>query len=242
LTISRQYRVQYPQVVAVLGPSDLEYLATILGSSVSAYILLLEKCHCDLMLYSQSYESKINDILRLRQMALVPMLSRCDFNSELGNSEPFIRIVDKPLASKATAFIMHSSGSSGTPKPIFHTHKRCLQAFRNGFPYSVLVTLPLFHAYGFSSFWRALEGRTLLYLFNWHLPLTVENVVETLRAVKPQMVSTVPYTLKLFAESPLGIEALKNCTLVTYHGSACPDELGHRLVESGIHLVGHIGS
>ncbi|KAI9805946.1 MAG: putative secondary metabolism biosynthetic enzyme [Sarcosagium campestre] len=44
------------------------------------------------------------------------------------------------------------------------------------------------------------------------------------------------------AKSDEGIEALQTCSLVTFHGSACPDEVGDRLVAQNVNLVGHMGS
>lgn len=47
--------------------------------------------------------------------------------------------------------------------------------------------------------------------------------------------------LKLLGESEAGIRLLQSFKIVTYGGAACPDELGDRLVENGVKLVGHYG-
>ncbi|OQD97777.1 hypothetical protein PENSOL_c011G09110 [Penicillium solitum] len=248
-----------PRCVAVLGTSNLEYLTNIcalsrLGYSVliisprlsvPAYNNLLDETKCSTLMYMQEYRKIVEQLCEVRQsqLATTPMLQRQDFDRD-GIPEARIRRTapNAALASPHTAFVMHSSGSTGVPKPIFHSHRRCLENFQNGFGLSALITLPLYHTYGFSSFFRAVHGRTLMYLYNWNVPLTSTNVIKTLQAANPQLLSTVPYTLGLLAESEEGINALKNCELVTYHGSACPDELGDRLVRQGIFLVGHLGS
>lgn len=74
------------------------------------------------------------------------------------------------------------------------------------------------------------------------LPLTAENVVETLELTRPQMLSAVPFTLKLLSEIPKAWPLLRDLELVTFHGSACPDEVGDLLVKQGINLVAHMGS
>jgi hypothetical protein len=52
----------------------------------------------------------------------------------------------------------------------------------------------------------------------------------------------VPYALKLLGETSDGINALTKLDVVMFGGSACPDALGHRLVEHGVNLVSHYGT
>lgn len=68
------------------------------------------------------------------------------------------------------------------------------------------------------------------------LPLTADNLVSVMEAVRPEAVHCVPYALGLLAEKQRGIEALKACQVVTAAGARTPDELGDRLVKAGINL------
>jgi hypothetical protein len=52
----------------------------------------------------------------------------------------------------------------------------------------------------------------------------------------------VPYALKLLSESGEGICLLRQLKVVMYGGSACPDDLGSKLVNDGVNLVGHYGA
>lgn len=61
-------------------------------------------------------------------------------------------------------------------------------------------------------------------------------------AAEPESFHGVPYALKLLAESDEGIQALAKCKLVLYGGSSCPDELGDKMVDAGVYLVGHYGA
>jgi hypothetical protein len=79
-------------------------------------------------------------------------------------------------------------------------------------------------------------------MFNASLPLSSHNLVEAMEATEPESFHGVPYALKLLAESERGILALKHCKLVLFGGSSCPDELGDKLVEAGVYLVGHYGA
>lgn len=98
------------------------------------------------------------------------------------------------------------------------------------------AALPFYHVYGISTTIQAMYRRKTAYLFNTSLPLTADNILAALTAVKVQVVNTVPYALGLIAEQPRGMEYLKGCKIVTAAGARTPDELGDRLVSSGVNL------
>ena len=81
-----------------------------------------------------------------------------------------------------------------------------------------------------------------MYLYNARLPLTASNLSAVLEYVRPKVLHAVPYVLKLLAEEPRGIKAMRTCSLVTFVGSQCPDALGDRIVKQGINLVTLCGS
>lgn len=78
--------------------------------------------------------------------------------------------------------------------------------------------------------------RKTAYLYNTSLPLTADNLVAVLEAVRPAAVHVVPYALGLLAEKQQGVDALKTCRIVTAAGARTPDELGDRLVREGVSL------
>ncbi|CAK7216199.1 putative NRPS-like protein biosynthetic cluster [Sporothrix curviconia] len=153
----------------------------------------------------------------------------------------FATLSSASLASRI-AFIIHSSGSTGLPKPIFQTHSACLANYESGIPYRAFITLPLFHNHGLSTLFRALCAGKAAALYNASLPLAGSTLVASMRAVAPESLHCVPYALKLMAEDPRGIETLRELKLVLYGGSSCPDELGDRLVAAGVYLAGHYGA
>ena len=57
-----------------------------------------------------------------------------------------------------------------------------------------------------------------------------------------ELMYSVPYSLKLLEETEGGTEALKRLQMVLFAGSSCPDALGDRLVDAGVHLVSVYGS
>jgi acyl-coenzyme A synthetase/AMP-(fatty) acid ligase len=145
-------------------------------------------------------------------------------------------------ASSRTSFIIHSSGSTGLPKPIFQTHKACLTNYSSSTGYRAFLTLPLYHNHGLSTFFRGVYSGNPTYFFNANLPLSASNLLRAMEAAQPESFHGVPYALKLLAETDQGIKALAKCKLVLYGGSSCPDELGDKLVNAGVYVVGHYGA
>ncbi|KDQ59731.1 hypothetical protein JAAARDRAFT_192204 [Jaapia argillacea MUCL 33604] len=141
------------------------------------------------------------------------------------------------------AFCVHSSGSTGFPKPIWITHRASVANITNNFNLKGFITLPLFHNHGHMGLYRAIFSRKTLYLYPTPpLRLTSKSLVSALQSSTADLFYAVPYVLKLLSETKEGIDALKRLKLVTFGGSACPDEVGDRLVREGVRLAGHYGA
>ncbi|GAA5820969.1 hypothetical protein JCM11251_001899 [Rhodosporidiobolus azoricus] len=144
-----------------------------------------------------------------------------------------------------TAFIVHSSGSTGFPKPIYISHQSSMFNVATNFGLAGFTTLPLYHNHGHSCFWRALYSCKILWLFPASdLPLTAPNVMRILEQPQVQVDALfgVPYIYKMLEESPEGLARLKQFKLCLFGGSAMPTELGDRLVDAGVRLAGHYGA
>ena len=147
-----------------------------------------------------------------------------------------------PEGSQKWAFIIHSSGSTGLPKPIYQTHGACISNYSTSRGFRALLTLPLFHNHGLSTFFRSLFKRKPISIYNANLPLTGKNVVETMKVTKPESFHGVPYVLKLLSETDGGTAELAKCEQVLFGGSSCPDALGDLLVNAGVPLISHYGA
>ncbi|KAJ0119622.1 male sterility protein [Diaporthe amygdali] len=165
--------------------------------------------------------------------------SEYDLKSPSGPRFPYTRPTN---ASQQISFIVHSSGSTGLPKPIYQTHSACLANYSSGIPYRAFLMLPLFHNHGISVTFRGLIAGKKISMYNANLPLAGSTLIESLKATQPQSLHCVPYALKLMAETAGGIEELKKLSLVMYGGSSCPDDLGDRLTEAGVYVVGQYGT
>lgn len=148
---------------------------------------------------------------------------------------------DRERETTLGAWIIHSSGSTGLPKPIRQTHSAAIKNYANNFNMKGFITLPLYHAHGLSSVCRAIHSGKQIHMYSAELPLTGPNIIQCLKAHPPEIFYGVPYALKLLAETDEGLDILRKCKLVMFGGSSCPDVLGDKLVRNQILLVSHYG-
>ena len=244
-------------MAAFLAPSNFEVILSIfalnrLGWAIlflstrltaPAYARLLSMAECDTLVVPESHLSTVGEIGKHQPgCKSVPFLRRDDYRNRPA-APPFQRQnIDPGEEGKKMAFILHSSGSTGFPKPIFLTNMQCLANFRKSFGMRGFCTSPLFHAHGLMELFRAFYTRATMYLGNYAFPITSQNLIEAIGAAKPELVCVVPYVLKLLAEKTEGIKSLAGANLVLYAGSSCPDELGDRLVARGVNLVANYGA
>ncbi|KAK7690571.1 hypothetical protein QCA50_005669 [Cerrena zonata] len=145
--------------------------------------------------------------------------------------------VDRP------AVILHSSGSTGFPKPVFITHYGLIANIAINQDLPGFSTLPVYHGYGHFAIFRCMYPGRPITLFPPHLPLTSANICAVLAASPPvRQCFAVPYVIKLLGETPEGVNALASFDVVGYAGAPLPDDLGNRLVAAGVNLLSIYGT
>ncbi|KAI4840569.1 acetyl-CoA synthetase-like protein [Aureobasidium sp. EXF-8845] len=244
------------QVVGLLGPSDFSYLVAFLAISRLGHSVLLlstritDEAHESLLsttkatalIYNEAFETTASGLMS--QKPGLHVMQICDTTSLPTTSKNL-----KPARLEASreaqniSFIIHSSGSTGLPKPIFQTHKASLYAYSQHFNRVGHITLPLYHNHGICCLFRAIWAGKKIYIYNAKLPLTSQHLLATLKEHQDiKILYAVPYALKLLSETEEGLNLLSNLDIVMFGGSACPKSIGDRLVESGVNLVGHYGA
>jgi acyl-CoA synthetase (AMP-forming)/AMP-acid ligase II len=212
---------------------------------VNAIVNLLKDVNATTFLHAPQHVETASKTAQELILKPLPILTRPQYDTT-STTPPFARQgVDPKKENLRKLIMMHSSGSTGLPKPIHYTHARLLSTFRTAQYLTAFQSVPLFHAHGFVSFVQAIYTRKTIYLFNGHVPQTHQTMVEAIKGVGnggPEIVWTVPYVLKLLAEKREGIEVLKKCKVVSCSGSRCPDELGDLLVNEGIHFGSAFGA
>ncbi|KAI1128311.1 hypothetical protein F5Y10DRAFT_240709 [Nemania abortiva] len=243
-----------PPVVGILCQSGLHVVITIIALSRLGYTVflistrlaspalgrLIELTGCSTILTTPNFHATLAEVPKERRPVLLPILSHSDYYRK--DAPVFVRYYDAEYESKKIAVILHSSGSTGLPKPIWLSHSSCTAAFAVNMDMRSLLTSPLFHSHGFYEVFRSIFSRKTIYLANYSLPLTRQNLLKMLEYVKPELFHCVPYVVKLLAESDAGIRALAMVKLVLFAGSSCPDDLGDLLVSRGVNLVANYGA
>uniref|UniRef100_A0A8H7K449 gluconokinase n=1 Tax=Bionectria ochroleuca TaxID=29856 RepID=A0A8H7K449_BIOOC len=255
----RSSSAEKPRVIALLGPSNLEYLITLLALTKLGHTVLplstripqpaienlMNVTGAQTLIAEARFlelAGKVSDSMSIELLEIAPR-SVFEFPIEVHAETKLDQALDPKIEQDNIAFIIHSSGSTGLPKPIYQTHKACIANYAKSMEMKALITLPLYHNHGICNLFRAIYARVPIYFYNADLPLTQDYLVRILlRQNKFEIFYGVPYALKLLSEADEGIRLLRDLRMVMYGGSACPDELGNALVENGVNLVGHYGA
>lgn len=196
---------------------------------------------CSTIVATPQYKTVVSDMQKEIPITSLPRINSDDYRPTF-NVRRFHRQCDAERESKKITWIIHSSGTTGFPKPIFITNFGALANWRKGLGFRSFTASPLFHSHALHEFGRAIYAKVPMFFANHQLPVTRQNLMASLRVAKPEMVCAVPYVLKLLAEREEGIAELAKAKIVMYGGSACPDPLGDELVSKGVNLAGNYGA
>lgn len=243
--------------MALLGLSNLNYFISILALSrmgfavlflstrlpTEAYVSLLQKTGCTRIVTSPTLALTVASIHEIYPVETFDMLDWSTWSrKQSSSSSRFRRQTELVDEESAVAFIIHSSGSTGLPKPIFMNHRQCLGNYTSGSGMSAFLTTPLFHNHGLATTFRGMVSGKRTAIFNANLPLTNSNLVASMRAANAESFHCVPYALKVLAETVEGVQELVKAKLVSFGGSSCPDDLGNMLVKKGVNIVALYGA
>ncbi|KAF8682432.1 Sarcoplasmic/endoplasmic reticulum calcium ATPase 3 [Rhizoctonia solani] len=160
-----------------------------------------------------------------------------------------------PLSENSVVAILHSSGSTGLPRPVTYTQGCILSSFVNQPPcYGMgrfgarvgLMALPTFHVMGFIThcFYPQFAGFTSVLFAPGATPVVPSPDV-TLRAVVRSQCTfllTVPTFLEAWSHDNKAINHLKKIDGVVYAGGPLIPHVGNRLVERGVSLRAAYGA
>lgn len=255
----RTSSAEKPAVVSLLGPSDLNYLVTLLALSklghtvlllstrisLEAYASLLEKTASRHIVIHESFRDTASDLQKRidgLEIDEIPKQEVYDYPIEDDMDTVIAPNLDPLQEADHIAWIIHSSGSTGLPKPIFQTQRSAIKNYATNMNMRGFITLPLYHNHGISCLFRSIHSCKSIHLYNASLPLTKQYLLDIMKTHDFEIFYGVPYALKLLAESDEGIQVLSKLKIVTFGGSPCPDSLGDKLVANGVHLISHYGS
>ncbi|KAJ5949326.1 AMP-dependent synthetase/ligase [Penicillium verhagenii] len=232
-------------IITLFALSRLGYTVMILSPRLSgdACVSLLNTVGCDNIIYGKTgteIRITIGEILKRKFVTCRPIPVLSDATSETSLLVLHRKRNSEALRDKI-ALILHSSGSTGDPKPLFLTHRAIMTHPLRGPGLTSFNSLPWYHLHGISTALQAMWMRKTAFMWNAALPLTAGALVSALEEARPEYVAAVPYMLQLLVDSPRGVELLRSCEVVGYGGAPCPDELGDALVRAGIPFGGSFG-
>lgn len=261
LVPQRSSSVETPRVVGLLGLSNLDYVVSILaliklGHTVlflsprisrDAYVSLLQATGCRAVLASEQSRRVVEDLrdshfadLQVYDFAGV---SQYDQALDPGQSTRMDLHLDLDQENKYVNWIIHSSGSTSLPRPVYLTHRALINNWKaHNFNMKAYITAPLYHSHGVGSLFKTFYTGKQAHLYNADLPMASKYLTGTLKEHTFEIVHIVPYSLKLLVESDEAVDLLAACRTVMFGGSACPDALGDHLVSRGVNLVSHYGT
>ncbi|KAJ1028514.1 hypothetical protein NDA16_001680 [Ustilago loliicola] len=138
------------------------------------------------------------------------------------------------------SFTLHSSGSTGFPKPYTYSHETYLVIVADYMPYDALCTALLYHGFASTVAWRQIIHHRRLYIYS--ATVRPDLVCKAVRQSTAEIIYAVPFTFKMLSEDEESLEVLRNVKMCCYSGAPCPIEVGDMLVANGVNLVAFLGA
>ena len=113
--------------------------------SYEAIVKLMKETGCISLVYHTSAQLSpvVDQVKAAMSVKVIPMMQRKEYDRVQDASPSYVREVDVESEKERYAVILHSSGSTGLPKPIFVKHKKFPEPINIGPGERDFVTLPL---------------------------------------------------------------------------------------------------
>ncbi|KAF7562622.1 hypothetical protein G7046_g1521 [Stylonectria norvegica] len=156
---------------------------------------------------------------------------------------------ERPEVLDSTVLLLHSSGTTGMPKPIPITHRQLLFAVNcHGFKTEEdaqglnVSSLPLFHGFGLVAPGLSMSaGKTTVYPATDGIPNALA-IVELIKRTKAKSLMTVPFLLDDIVDNEDAIKVLAGLDFVGTGGAALGAGVGDRLAQGGVKLLNFYGT
>ncbi|KAK3902336.1 hypothetical protein C8A05DRAFT_15597 [Staphylotrichum tortipilum] len=259
--------------VAYIGPSDVRYIVFALGAVKAGYkalfisprnsqegqLNLFELTNCNILWFEATYKDLVQSWLHERDMHVFMTFPLAAWFPE-EHIEPYPYHKSFEEAEWEPLVVLHTSGSTGFPKPIvvrqgmlaiadkYHNlgtwkgrtlwmNEMARRATR------LLLPMPLFHAAGLYI--------TMTLDLYWDVPvafgvgdrpLSADMIEESLKHADVNSVMLPPAILEELSQSEESMAVLKKLSYVGFCGGNLSPETGDRLVDHGVFLLNLISS
>ncbi|KAL4966026.1 putative NRPS-like enzyme [Aspergillus stella-maris] len=247
------------ETIAYMGANDIRYIIFVLAAhktgykpllpstrlSDDAYQHLLTVVDCNTFFYTKEKQRRVSEIQGFRQHTAfyeVPLSD--DILAAHGSIQyPWNRSYEE--SEDEMALIIHSSGTTGMPKPVPLTHgffatidhnlhlpspkDRQSTLFNDlGSDHLVLSTTPFFHLMGFLAFTESIF-HSVPFVNLPDKPLSVDLLADTIKQTHATAAMLPPSILEDMSQSEIGIETLKSLDCVYFAGAPLAVETGNHL-------------
>ncbi|PWY92969.1 acetyl-CoA synthetase-like protein [Aspergillus sclerotioniger CBS 115572] len=258
--------------VAYMGANDIRYFIFIIAchktgykpllpsskNSDEAQLFLLDETKCTRFFYSEERERKAIELQQLRpelDLFQLPSLDAILESEEGLRSYPFTQSYEE--AEDEVFLIVHSSGSTGMPKPIPLTHGyfstldalaylprpggRRLTIFSDLSPDNlVLSVVPFFHMMGVVAFTESIF-HAVPFLYGPEKPLSVDFLTDLIKLGQPSTALLPPSILDDISLSEEALLTLSTLESVYFGGAPLSSETGDK-VRKYTKLITALGS
>ncbi|KAJ5644413.1 NRPS-like enzyme [Penicillium longicatenatum] len=258
------------EILPYVGPNDVRYPALVLGAIKAGYCMfltsprnsavahqsLLKKLGCTTLICPTPRPAPVNVILNACSLNVLEVLSVDELMSTQYPDFPFSKTW--PDAATETLVVLHTSGSTGIPKPIFWTHDTACKHMEMvvlppphgyesqdhwNFGKRMYLVPPPFHAAGvaYLHYIGLSVGISLIAPTSGGLP-TAASLVEARKKTNFETALIVPSIVQELAQSPELLDYVsRNLTHLVYCGGDLPQQIGDA-VAAKIKLVNQYGA
>ncbi|KAJ5670583.1 Male sterility NAD-binding [Penicillium maclennaniae] len=262
---------EHPQTLAYMGPNDIRYcifvfacmrlrhtallLSTRNATPASSHVM--NATGCSKFVYSPERTKQIDELKAanpsLQTWVAPGPWDLFDNSTEL---DTVMKETSEDPENRVAVYI-HSSGTTGLPKPVPMTNgyflaleqtalfplpagRECSFATTRGQSRPIFVMSPFFHLMGILSMMIPVMYNTP-FVLSPEKPLTAELLAQIVKDTNPDTSIMAPSILEDLSQSELGMSSLSTFSMLTFGGAPLAQEVGDRISEI-THLQSVLGS